>query len=123
MVAKILRRMVTGISVVMLVVMAIPTEAAPISAVSLSGAQTPLSKVLFMATLNNGPAMRPVKWQLYRIDKNGQSKLVEAFKRHSASLELEPGIYRAEAMLDNVNRSRTFDVRTVGDSNVIIAMD
>lgn len=66
--------------------------------------------------------MRPVKWDLYRLE-NGKSIFVNSFKRHSASLDLTPGVYRAEVALDGVNRSRTFDIRTVSSSNVIVAMD
>ncbi|MEZ5452787.1 MAG: hypothetical protein R3E93_08230 [Thiothrix sp.] len=122
MLVKKLRNVWASLSVIAVCLFANQAQAAVINAVFFSAAQTPLSKVLLMATLNNGPAMRPVQWQLYRV-KNGRSTLVQSFKRHSASLELEPGIYRAEAELDNVSRSRVFDISTVSNSNVIVAMD
>lgn len=122
MLARVVRSVLSGLSIVLVLLSAAELQAAPITAVSAAGSQVTFSKVLLMATLNNGPAMRPVKWQVYRI-KDGRSVLVESFKRHSASIELEPGVYRADAVLDSINRSRTFDVRTVSNSNVIVAMD
>ena len=82
----------------------------------------PRANVTFVATLNQGPAMRPVKWTVYRLDNN-RSIPVKTFRRHSASLVLEPGRYRAEANLDNVHRSRTFDVSTRTRNNIVVAMD
>lgn len=114
-----LRHLLAGMLSIILPVMATSVHAA---AVNGAAADTALSKVLFMATVKKGPAMRPVKWSLYRVE-NGKSIFVDSFKRHSASLELEPGVYRADAALDGVSRSRTFDIRTVSNSNVIIAMD
>lgn len=81
------------------------------------------SKVFLVATLNNGPAMKPVEWSVYRLNNKNDSKLVKSFRRHSASLRLEPGRYLAQASLDNVNRSRIFDVRTFSNSNIVVAMD
>jgi hypothetical protein len=78
--------------------------------------------VHFVATLNNGPAMQAVKWSVYRINDD-RSTLVESFQRHSASLALAPGRYRAEATLNSVNRSRVFDVGGSTSSNVVVAMD
>ncbi|MBO0615104.1 hypothetical protein [Thiothrix fructosivorans] len=77
-----------------------------------------------MATLNNGPAMKPYTWTVYRLD-NGKSVLETSLTRHSANIELAPGLYRADVTSEDgtVSRSRTFDLRTVSSSDVIIAMD
>lgn len=117
---QVFRKGLMVMSLVFLSVFSLQSQSAPILGVA-EGSSS-LSKVLLMATLANGPAMRPVKWTVYRV-KNGQSTKVDSFKRHSASIKLEPGIYRADAELNDVTRSRTFDIRTVTSSNVIVAMD
>ncbi len=79
--------------------------------------------VHLVATLNNGPAMRPVKWSVYRLDNNHQETLVQSFERHSASIPLKPGRYRAQATFNNVSRTRIFDVSSNSSSKVVVAMD
>ncbi len=81
------------------------------------------SNVHLVATLNNGPAMRPVKWSVYRLNNNQQATLVQSFERHSASIPLAPGRYRAEATFNNVSRTRVFDVGLKTNSRVVVAMD
>lgn len=81
------------------------------------------ANVTLVATLNEGPAMRPVLWTVYRLDNNNRPTPVTSFRRHSASIVLEPGRYRAEANLNNVNRSRIFDVSSRTSSSVVVAMD
>ncbi|MGB3919360.1 hypothetical protein J9253_06505 [Thiothrix litoralis] len=87
-------------------------------------ADAALSKVLLMATLNSGPAMRPLTWKIYRLE-NDKSTLATSLGRHSANIQLAPGVYRADVTFNDgsVSRSRTFDLRTVSSSNVIVAMD
>lgn len=80
------------------------------------------SKVYLVATLNDGPAMRPVNWEIFRISDDREF-LVDSFLRHSAAVSLEPGYYRAIARLDGVKRSRTFNVRTFANNNIVVAMD
>ncbi|WML90485.1 hypothetical protein RCF98_16135 [Thiothrix lacustris] len=87
-------------------------------------ADVTLSKVLLVATVNSGPAMLPLTWKIYRLDKD-KSTLATSLSRHSANIQLEPGVYRADVTFNDgsVSRSRTFDLRTVSSSNVIVAMD
>lgn len=122
MINKTIRKGLVSISLVFLSILSMQSNSAPINAVA--GADTPMSKVLLMATLNNGPAMKPVTWNVYRLD-HGKSIFETSLNRHSANIELAPGLYRADVSLtDGSNmRSRTFDLRTVSSSNVIVAMD
>jgi hypothetical protein len=84
--------------------------------------EQPEANVRLVATLNNGPAMRPVKWTLYRLN-NDQATWIDSFQRHSASIPLVPGFYRADVSLQGVNRSRVFEVSSVTGSDVVIPMD
>ena len=122
MINKTIRKGLASISLVFLSILSMQSNSMPINAVA--GADTPMSKVLLMATLNNGPAMKPVTWNVYRLD-HGKSIFETSLNRHSANIELAPGLYRADVSLtDGSNmRSRTFDLRTVSSSNVIVAMD
>ncbi|OQX13181.1 MAG: hypothetical protein BWK73_13015 [Thiothrix lacustris] len=97
-------------------------QSAPIQ--GLPAPDVPKSKVLLMATLNNGPAMQPVTWTVYRLI-NGKAIYNQSVNLHSANIELEPGFYRADVTLNgaNVSRSRVFDLTNVSSSNVVVAMD
>lgn len=81
-----------------------------------------LSSVLFMATLNNTLAMREIDWTLYKLENDTFVK-INTFKQHTSSLKLPPGIYRAEATLDGITRTRVIDTRNTKSNSVIIAMD
>lgn len=81
-----------------------------------------LSSVLFMATLNDSSAMREVDWILYKLE-NGKFIEIDTFKQHTSSLKLPLGIYRAEATLNGVTRTRVIDTRNTKSNRVIIAMD
>lgn len=78
------------------------------------------SSVNLVATLRNGPAMRPVDWKIYRVDNNS---VVTSTRSHSLSLPLRPGTYKAVAKLNDVTRNRTFTINSSGQVNVVIAMD
>jgi len=94
-----------------------------VRAVGTAATPTPTPNVNLVATLNNGPAFSAVKWSVYRLD-NGRSVPIETFNhRHSLSIALPPGRYRADASLNNVSRSRIFDVSSRTGSNIVVAMD
>ncbi len=76
--------------------------------------------VNLVATLKDGPAMRPVDWKIYRVDNNS---VVKSTRSHSLNLPLRPGTYKAVARLNDVTRNRTFTVNNNGQVNVVIAMD
>lgn len=76
--------------------------------------------VNLVATLRDGPAMRPVDWKIYRVDNNS---VVTTTRSHSLNLPLKPGTYKAVASLNDVTRNRTFTVNSSGQVNVVIAMD
>lgn len=102
-------------------------SAAPVQGSSVripAGLKIPKTKVLLMATLNNGPAMQPVTWTIYRFE-NGVPVYNRSVNLHSANIELEPGFYRADVKLNAVGttRSRSFDLSNVRSSNIIVAMD
>lgn len=122
MLAMKVRKKLSAASLVFLSLIAMQVNSAPIQAAA--GADMPKSKVLLMATLNNGPAMQPVTWTVYRLE-NGEAIYDRSVNLHSANIELEPGFYRADVKLDSggVNRSRTFDLTNVSSSNIIVAMD
>ena len=79
------------------------------------------SNVNLVATLKNGPAMTPVTWKVYRIDNN--SRAGESSKKHSMSLQLRTGTYKAVAVMDSVTRDRIFTVKDNSKVDVVIAMD
>ena len=83
--------------------------------------QMPGGKVSLIATLNNGPALRPMSWTVYRLD--GGRKAIAAPKRHSANLLVSPCHYEAVATLNGQERRRAFTVLTDTSNRIVVAMD
>jgi hypothetical protein len=83
--------------------------------------QIPTGKVSLIATLGNGPAMRPMTWTVYRLD--GVKQVVANPHRHSATLEVSPGRYEAVANLNGLERHRLFSVLGDTRNDIVIAMD
>lgn len=83
--------------------------------------QMPSGKVTLVATLANGPALRPMSWAVYRLDDGKQT--IATPRRHSANLEVAPGHYEAVATLDGQERRRAFTVLTGTSNRIVIAMD
>ncbi|WMP15713.1 hypothetical protein [Thiothrix lacustris] len=83
--------------------------------------QMPGGKVSLIATLNNGPALRPMSWTVYRLD--GGRQAIAAPKRHSANLLVSPGHYEAVATLNGQERHRVFTVLTDTSNRIVVAMD
>jgi hypothetical protein len=81
----------------------------------------PTGKVNLVATLGNGPAMRPMSWKIYRLDDKRQE--VSASRSHSATLNVIPGRYEAVARLDGRERHREFTVMDGTSSSVVMSMD
>lgn len=79
--------------------------------------------VTLRATLNNAPAMSPVRWSVYRVDNGSTVPFRTYNNRHSLAIALPPGRYVAEANLNSVSRSRIFDVSSRATNNVVLAMD
>lgn len=89
--------------------------------VNTASIQMPSGKVSLIATLNNGPALRPMNWTVYRLD--GGRQAVAAPQRHSANLLVSPGHYEAVATLDGQERRRAFTVLTDTSNRIVVAMD
>lgn len=88
---------------------------------SAANIQMPSGKVTLVATLDNGPALRPMNWTVYRLD--GGRQTIATPRRHSANLEVAPGQYEAVATLDGQERRRAFTVLTGTSNRIVIAMD
>lgn len=78
-------------------------------------------RVNLIATLHNGPALRPMHWQIYRLD--GGRQPVADYRRHTGTLDVNPGHYEAVASLDGRERRREFTVMADASSSVVLAMD
>lgn len=72
--------------------------------------------VKLVATLQNNPAFTNVLWKVYRNP-------VETIARHTATLNLRPGAYKAVAVLNNKERSRAFQLKSKANTEVVLSMD
>lgn len=82
------------------------------------------ANVTLMATVNDVPAFSPVHWAVFRVENNARSALPYVTdNRHSLAIDLPPGRYVAEASLNNVSRTRMFDVVSRSTNNIVVALD
>jgi len=80
------------------------------------------SEVRLVATIDNGPAFRPVEWKVFRTNNPG--KLIAEENRHSFTLRsIKPGRYTAVVKRDGTIRSRDFYVMADTTSRVRIPID
>lgn len=77
--------------------------------------------VKLVATLQNNPAFTNVLWRVYRMDD--MRNPVETIARHTATLNLRPGAYKAVAVLNNKERSRAFQLKSKANTEVVLSMD
>lgn len=77
--------------------------------------------VKLVATLQNNPAFTNVLWRVYRMDD--MRNPVETIARHTATLNLRPGAYKAVAVLNNKERSRAFQLKSKGNAEIVLSMD
>ncbi|MFZ1569669.1 MAG: hypothetical protein WAT29_12710 [Thiolinea sp.] len=77
--------------------------------------------VKLVATLQNNPAFTNVLWKVYRLDD--MRNPVETIARHTATLNLRPGAYKAVAVLNNKERSRAFQLKSKANTEVVLSMD
>ncbi len=77
--------------------------------------------VKLVATLQNNPAFTNVLWKVYRMDD--MRNPVETIARHTATLNLRPGAYKAVAVLNNKERSRAFQLKSKTNTEVVLSMD
>lgn len=77
--------------------------------------------IRLVATLKNNPAFTNVVWKVYRVDDNVQP--IKTIPRHTATLRLSPGNYRAVAYLNNKRRSQNFSLKANAQANIVISMD
>ncbi|HPY40763.1 MAG TPA: hypothetical protein PLM98_09605 [Thiolinea sp.] len=77
--------------------------------------------VKLVATLQNNPAFTNVLWKVYRMDD--MRNPVETIARHTATLNLRPGAYKAVAVLNNKERSRSFQLKSKSNTEVVLSMD
>lgn len=77
--------------------------------------------VKLVATLQNNPAFTNVLWKVYRMDDMRHP--VETVARHTATLNLRPGAYKAVAVLNNKERSRAFQLKSKSNTEIVLSMD
>jgi len=54
---------------------------------------------------------------------DGIYQQVEIIPRHTATLTLKPGQYKAVARLNNKERSRSFSLKSNDKENIVVSMD
>lgn len=108
-------------AVVLGVVMAVGLVSEAGYAETLSGNES--GAVKLVATIKDNPAFTQVVWKLFRLDVPG-SEPVRVIPRHTAIVhDLQPGDYRAEALLKSTKRSRLFSLEPESVKEIVLSMD
>ncbi len=80
------------------------------------------SEVRLVATIDNGPALQPLEWTVFRVDN--PSNVIKKNRRHSFTLrEMKPGRYTAIVKRGDETRRRDFYVMADTTSRVRIPVD
>ncbi|QTR51415.1 hypothetical protein [Candidatus Thiothrix anitrata] len=79
------------------------------------------SKVRLVATLNGQPALQEAYWTIFSI--NDRQHPAAILPRHTGTVQLPPGSYRAQISLNNRVKEAAFHVETNADNVIRVAMD
>ena len=104
---------------------AVSSGMAIILAVGLSITSLPVSanqsRVTLVATLNNQSALLPGKWLIYKL--SDLHRPFTTLTRHSGTVYLPAGQYRARVELNQKVKETSFRVETDTDKLISVAMD
>ena len=92
--------------------------AAPLSA----NVKTVTGQLSLMATLDGKPAFREVLWRLTSAAGNSHA-ITKILKRHTATLDLEPGTYKISVSLGNKTRHRELTIKESKKHSLVISLD
>ncbi len=80
------------------------------------------SEVRLVATIDNGPALQPLEWTVFRVDT--PNNVIKKNRRHSFTLrKMKPGRYTAIVKRGDETRRRDFYVMADTTSRVHIPVD
>lgn len=78
-------------------------------------------KVTFVATIANRPALLPAMWSISRLDNPLQPTVI--LDRHSGTLNLPAGQYRAVVNANQQSKETQFRVESEQDIVIRVALD
>lgn len=83
------------------------------------------NRVTLVATINNQSILEPVSWAVFKLDgTNTSSKPVaELERRHSGTVYLDAGRYRATVTQEHIRKEAIFKVEANVDKTITIALD
>jgi len=83
------------------------------------------NRVTLVATANNQSILLPVSWSVFKLDdnKSPSTPVAELAQRHSGTVYLPPGRYRATVTQEKIIKEAIFKVEANVDKTVTIALD
>lgn len=83
------------------------------------------NRVTLVATVNNQSILLPVSWSVFKLDDKGSSPkpVAELEQRHSGTVHLPAGRYRATVTQEHVVKEAVFKVEANVDKTITIALD
>ena len=84
--------------------------------------KTVTGQLRLMATLDGKPAFRSVLWKLTRRTQNNKTS-VQTLKRHTATVDLEPGHYQISVTMGAKTRTRQITIKESKKHSLAISLD
>ena len=88
---------------------------------SLVNTSVAASTVTLVATIANQPALSPATWNIFRADRSNE--WITTLTRHSGTINLPAGQYKAIVELNDLRREARFRVESEQSILVKVAMD
>lgn len=88
-------------------------------------AVTPASanRVTLVATVNNQVILSPASWSIFKLSDKDQQDPVATLPRHTGTIHLPAGQYRATLKQNHIVKQTEFRVEANTDKTVTIALD
>jgi hypothetical protein len=81
------------------------------------------NRVTLVATINNQAILLPASWSIFKLGDKAQPEPVVTLPRHSGTVQLPAGQYRALVKHEQKTKETHFRVESGVDKTVTIALD
>ncbi|HPQ97654.1 MAG: hypothetical protein KDI44_00650 [Thiothrix sp.] len=103
---------------IILTILGLSLAATDTLAASLQGATGQLN---LSATIGDVPAFRTISWSVMRQDDDDE--IIRTVHRHSAVIDLEPGIYRVNTTLQDKTRTNRIVIKEGAKHTLMVKLD
>lgn len=81
------------------------------------------NRVTLVATVNNQAVLLPASWVIFKLHDTEHAEPIVTLPRHSGTVHLAAGHYRATVTQENTTKQTEFRVESNVDKTVTVALD